>query len=224
MVPYGPIQKTKYSQQLQRIIRERASLFYLNHSEEYIRKDEKWLQKLKVREIEYMETSYKLESITKNERNDITTNISQISTNSWILYVTPNSNLIDISQQLVNHIFTPHYQNISYFNTILTAPLSNLKNMGIFHPKLQNDQQLQSKSNTSSSQYNDEDISSENTRNLRNFLQVTIKSRYSNSENNINDIKTCIDENKMNYCETMPGNKQHVILNKLTMNIFNLSY
>ncbi|POG82975.1 hypothetical protein GLOIN_2v1469483 [Rhizophagus irregularis DAOM 181602=DAOM 197198] len=59
VVPYGPIQKTKYSRQLQRIIRERASLFYLDHSEEYIRKDEKWLKKLKVREIEYMETSYK---------------------------------------------------------------------------------------------------------------------------------------------------------------------
>uniref|UniRef100_U9TLH1 Uncharacterized protein n=1 Tax=Rhizophagus irregularis (strain DAOM 181602 / DAOM 197198 / MUCL 43194) TaxID=747089 RepID=U9TLH1_RHIID len=100
VVPYGPIQKTKYSRQLQRIIRERASLFYLDHSEEYIRKDEKWLKKLKVREIEYMETSYKLGSITKNERNDITTNISQKNTISWILYVTPNSNLIDISQQL----------------------------------------------------------------------------------------------------------------------------
>ncbi|CAG8740564.1 9916_t:CDS:2, partial [Rhizophagus irregularis] len=104
VVPYGPIQKTKYSRQLQRIIRERASLFYLNHSEEHIRKDEKWLQKLKVREIEYMETT----------------------------------------------------------------PLSNLKNMGIIHPKLQNDQRT---SNTFPSQHNDVDISSENTRNLRNFLQ-----------------------------------------------------
>ncbi|PKY51815.1 hypothetical protein RhiirA4_494733 [Rhizophagus irregularis] len=205
VVPYGPIQETKYSQQLQRIIRERASLFYLNNFE-YIRKDEKWLKKLKVREIEYMETSYKLGSITKNERNDITTNIFQQSTYSWILYVTPNANLIDISQQIVNHIFTRHYENISYFNTILTAPLSNLKKMGI--PELQNDQQPQSTSNTFSSQHN-ENISSENTRDLRNFLQVIIKSCYSNSESNINRIKTCIDENKMNYCETMPGNKQH---------------
>ncbi|CAB4394670.1 unnamed protein product [Rhizophagus irregularis] len=212
VVPYGPIQKTKYSRQLQRIIRERASLFYLNNSEEHIRKDEKWLQKLKVREIEYMETSYKLGSITKNERNDMTTNISQKSTISWILYVTPNSNLIDISQQLVNHIFTSHYQNIPYFNTILTVPLSNLKNMGIIHPKLQNDQPPQSTSNTFSSKRN-EDISSENTRDLRNFLQVTIKSRYSNSESNINSIKTCIDENKMNYCETMPGYSMHCVGN-----------
>ncbi|GBC47094.2 hypothetical protein GLOIN_2v1761431 [Rhizophagus irregularis DAOM 181602=DAOM 197198] len=212
VVPYGPIRKTKYSRQLQRIIRERASLLYLNNSEEHIRKDEKWLQKLKVREIEYMETSYKLGSITKNERNDMTTNISQKSTISWILYVTPNSNLIDISQQLVNHIFTSHYQNIPYFNTILTAPLSNLKNMGIIHPKLQNDQPPQSTSNTFSSKHN-EDISSENTRDLRNFLQVTIKSRYSNSESNINSIKTCIDENKMNYCETMPGYSMHCVGN-----------
>ncbi|GBC47096.2 hypothetical protein GLOIN_2v1761434 [Rhizophagus irregularis DAOM 181602=DAOM 197198] len=212
VVPYGPIQKTKYSRQLQRIIRERASLFYLNHSEEHIRKDEKWLQKLKVREIEYMETSYKLGSITKNERNDITTNISQKSTISWILYVTPNSNLIDISQQLVNHIFTSHYQNIPYFNAILTAPLSNLINMGIIHPKLQNDQPPQSTSNTFSSKRN-ENISSENTRDLRNFLQVTIKSRYSNSESNINSIKTCIDENKINYCETMPGYSMHCVGN-----------
>ncbi|PKY40926.1 hypothetical protein RhiirA4_454398 [Rhizophagus irregularis] len=211
VVPHDPIQKTKYSRQLQRIIRERASLLYLNNSEEHIRKDEKWLQKLKVREIEYMETSYKLGSITKNERNDITTNISQKNTISWILYVTPNSNLIDISQQLVNHIFTSHYQNTSYFNTILTAPLSNLKDMGIIHPKLQNDQQ--STSNTFPSQHNDVDISSENTRNLRNFLQVAIKSYYSNSESNINSIKTCIYESKVNYCETMPGYSMHCVGN-----------
>ncbi|CAB4394674.1 unnamed protein product [Rhizophagus irregularis] len=159
VVPYGPIQKTKYSRQLQRIIRERASLFYLDHSEEYIRKDEKWLKKLKVREIEYMETSYKILLIL----------------------------------------------------TILTAPLSNLKNMGIIHPKLQNDQQ--STSNTFPSQHNDVEISSENTRNLRNFLQVAIKSYYSNSESNINSIKTCIDESKVNYCETMPGYSMHCVGN-----------
>ncbi|GBC47097.2 hypothetical protein GLOIN_2v1469483 [Rhizophagus irregularis DAOM 181602=DAOM 197198] len=135
VVPYGPIQKTKYSRQLQRIIRERASLFYLDHSEEYIRKDEKWLKKLKVREIEYMETSYKLGSITKNERNDITTNISQKNTISWILYVTPNSNLIDISQQLVNHIFTSHYQNTSYFNNF-NSTFIKLKKYGNNSPKI----------------------------------------------------------------------------------------
>ncbi|PKC58403.1 hypothetical protein RhiirA1_471028 [Rhizophagus irregularis] len=84
--------------------------------------------------------------------------------------------------------------------------------MGIIHPKLQNDQPPQSTSNTFSSKRN-EDISSENTRDLRNFLQVTIKSRYSNSESNINSIKTCIDENKMNYCETMPGYSMHCVGN-----------
>ncbi|PKC07284.1 hypothetical protein RhiirA5_418397 [Rhizophagus irregularis] len=77
--------------------------------------------------------------------------------------------------------------------------------MGIL--ELQNDQPPQSTSNTFSSQHN-ENISSENTRDLRNFLQVIIKSCYSNSESNINKIKTCIDENKMNYCETMPEDEE----------------
>ncbi|PKY36565.1 hypothetical protein RhiirB3_459489, partial [Rhizophagus irregularis] len=82
--------------------------------------------------------------------------------------------------------------------------------MGIL--ELQNDQPPQSTSNTFSSQHN-ENISSENTRDLRNFLQVIIKSCYSNSESNINKIKTCIDENKMNYCETMPGYSMHCVGN-----------
>jgi hypothetical protein len=231
VVPYGPIQKTKYSQQLQRIIRERASLFYLNLSEKEIMNDEKWLKKLKVREVEYMETSYKLESVIKRERNDITSNISQKSKNSWILYVTPNSNLIDISQHILGNIFKSYNsKDISYFNTILTAPLSSLKHMGIFEPELfsllKNDQQSQDTSLQQDNIDNDIEtfenekpitIASENTQDLRSFLQDTIRSRYSNSGNNINSSsikgvkKTCINESQVNYCDTIPGNKQNTI-------------
>jgi hypothetical protein len=89
--------------------------------------------------------------------------------------------------------------------------------MGIVDPKLpmlsflKNDQQSQ---NTSNTQHNGIEDTSDNIRNLRNFLQVTINSCYSNSESNTNSsiIKTCIDESQVNYCETMPGNKQHIIL------------
>lgn len=228
VIPYGPIQKTKYSQQLQRIIRERASLFYLNHSEEEIKNDKKWIKKLKVREVEYMETSYKLESITKKERNNITTNIKE-SMNSWTLYVTPNSNLTDISRHILSNIFKSYNsKDISYFNTILTAPLSSLKYMGIFEPELpifsllKDDQQSQN-SNTFSIQKDDsEDIdiksfenekpittASENTQDLRNFLQNSIKSRYSNSgsSSNIKGVaKTCINESQVNSCDIIPGN------------------
>lgn len=225
MIPTGPIQKTRYSQQLQEIIRERANLFYLNHLNDVFKYDEKWLKKLKVREIEYMETSYKLESITINERNNVTTNIFQESKNSWILYVTPNSNLIDISQHMANHILTSfNSKDISYFNMVLSSPLSSLTNIGIFEIKLpifsflNNDKQSQDYDNEDFNlvKYlkNEEPITltSENTQDLRNFLQDSIKSRYSNSgtikSSSIKyDPKTCINESQVNYCDVMPGNK-----------------
>ncbi|GBB83181.1 hypothetical protein RclHR1_00010063 [Rhizophagus clarus] len=233
VVPNGPIQKTQYSRQLQKVIRERASLFYLNHYlKEVVRNDEKWLKKLKVREIEYMETSYKLESISKNERNNITTNIFQESTNSWTLYVTPNSNLIDISQHLVNSIFTSYNsKDISYFNTVLSTPLSSLKSIGIFETKipilslpfLNNDQKSDDIDdiNMTDSFENEKQaiITSETTRDLRNLLQDSIKSRYSSSGSNKNSsikctTKTCINEineSQVNYCDIMPGYSIHCV-------------
>ncbi|CAB4394655.1 unnamed protein product [Rhizophagus irregularis] len=235
VVPHGHIQKTKYSQQLQRIIRERASLFYLNHSEEEIKNDNKWLKKLKVREVEYMETSYKLESITKNERNNITTNIKE-STNSWTLYVTSNSNLIDISQNILSNIFKSYNsKDISYFNTILTAPLSSLKHMGIFEPELpissllKDDQQSQQQDGSEDidiKSFENEKpitITSENTQDLRNLLQYSIKSRYSNSESNSNIkglTKTCINESQVNSCDIIPGYSMHCVGNSQKIELY----
>ncbi|CAB5200411.1 unnamed protein product [Rhizophagus irregularis] len=231
VIPTGPIQKTRYSQQLQKIINERASLFYLNHPKEVFKYNEKWLKKLKVREIEYMETSYKLGSITINEKNNITTNIFQESKNSCILYVTPNSNLIDVSQQIANHILTSfNSKDISYFNTVLSAPLSSLTNIGIFEPKLpkfsflNNDEQSQDYDNEDinliKSLKNKEPITitSENTQDLRNFLQDSIKSCYSNSgniksSNTKHNTKTCISESQVNYCDVMPGYSIHCVGN-----------
>jgi hypothetical protein len=239
VVPNGPIQKTQFSQQLQKMIRERASLFYLNHPKEVLKYDEKWLKKLKVREIEYMETSYELDSVVMNERNNITTDIFQESRNSWILYVTPNSNLIDISQHIANHIFTSYNsKDISYFNTVLSSPLSSLKNIGIFEPKLpmlsflKDDQKSQNDDNDdiilikSFENENLITVNSENTQDLRNFLQDSIKSCYSNSGSNIKSssfkciTKTCINENQVyNNCDIMPG-KQQTIYFSLIINYF----
>ena len=217
VVPSGPIQETKYSQQLQKIIRERASLFYLNCSGKEIRNNVEWLKKLEVREIEYMETSYMLEDVSKNEKNNITTNIIQEGKSSWILYVTSNSNSIDISRHIIKNVFISHnpmgisYLMVFYFNTILTVPLSNLRDLGI----LKNDQNSQNSSNTQHDNTEDIEptmITSENTRNLQNFLQDAIKSRYSNSEsNNINCssieniTKTCTNEIQANHCDIIPG-------------------
>ncbi|CAB4438088.1 unnamed protein product [Rhizophagus irregularis] len=238
VVPHGRIQKTKYSQQLQRIIRERASLFYLNYSEEEIKNDNKWLKKLKVREVEYMETSYKLESITKNERKIITTNIKE-NTNSWTLYVTSNSNLIDISQNILSNIFKSYNsKDISYFNTILTAPLSSLKHMGIFEPELpifsllKDDQQSQQQDGSEDidiKSFENEKpitITSENTQDLRNLLQYSIKSRYSNSESNINSsnikglTKTCINESQVNSCDIIPGYSMRCVGNSQKIELY----
>ncbi|GBB83189.1 hypothetical protein RclHR1_00010071 [Rhizophagus clarus] len=220
VVPYGTIQKTKYSQQLQRIIRERAGLFYLNYSEKEIRNDKEWLKKLKVREIEYMETRYKLESITNNERNNITANI-QKSMNSWILYVTPNSNLIDVSQHILNNIFKSHdSKDISYSNTILTAPLSSLKHMGILLPtsSLQQDdmKDIDIKSFENEKLIT---IASENTQDLRKFLQDSIKSRYSNNIN-CSSIKTFLNKNQIKYCDIIPGYSMRCVGNSHNIELY----
>ncbi|RIA99607.1 hypothetical protein C1645_811167 [Glomus cerebriforme] len=210
VIPSGPIQTTEYSQQLQRMIRERAGLFYLNYPKKEIRNGKRWLKKLKVMEIEYIETSFKLGNITKNEKNDVTTIIFRDKcTGSWILCVTQNSNLIDVSRHIVNNIYKSYdLKDISYFNMVLTASLPSLRNMEI----LENNKlftYFQKKYRQSQNTISDRDTNDEeetipkNTQDLRTFLQDAIKSRYSNS-GSIVKSKIKVNESQMNYCD-IPG-------------------
>src|SRR3954463_5739913 len=207
----GIIQKTKYSQQLQKMIMERACLFYFNHPENYndireIRNDEKWVKKLKIKEAEYLATSYTFGDTTKNEKSKITTSIHN-DKSTWTLYVTSNSNLLDIAQILVKNIYKSYnWKDVSYLNMLLTAPLSSLKDMGYPVDRLSRQgissklQSLFSKSDTNvilesvdddidSESFVSEEIenkgpivvTSENTQILQRFLRDAIKTCYSNS-------------------------------------------
>jgi hypothetical protein len=73
VTPIGNIRETENSKKLQSKIAERARLFYydLEHKNE-IKRDEEWLKKLKVREIDRIETSYVLE-ITNDTKKESTT-------------------------------------------------------------------------------------------------------------------------------------------------------
>jgi hypothetical protein len=106
---------TKSSQMLQEIIMERAYLLYHNYSESKIRNDENWLKKLTVEENESFATAI----------------LKDINTGLWILYVTSNLNLLDVSECIAKNIYKSYEQkDILSINILLNAPLSTLKNMG----------------------------------------------------------------------------------------------
>lgn len=127
--PKGTIRETKRSQYFKELIAERSSLFYHNYSKPEIKRDEEWLKNLKVKEIDYVETSYTLENINHIKKNN--TSILQDEKNLWTLYITTSSNILNISQHLVKYIYKFYnWKDIAYLNMLLITPLSNLKEMG----------------------------------------------------------------------------------------------
>ncbi|GBB83162.1 hypothetical protein RclHR1_00010044 [Rhizophagus clarus] len=125
----GIIRETKQSQQFQELIVERSSLFFHNYPQYVIKRDEEWVKNLKVREVDYVETSYTLEDIKHVKENSTT--ILQGENNLWALYITSNSNLSDISQHIVKYIYEFHdWKDISFIIVLLTTPLLSLKEMG----------------------------------------------------------------------------------------------
>ncbi|CAB5390281.1 unnamed protein product [Rhizophagus irregularis] len=124
------IKETNKSKQLQNEIMERSSLFYHEYKEHDIKRDEKWLEKLKVREVDYIETIYVLENDEKKERTD--TLILQVAgMDSWTLYISSSSNLLDVSKHIVKNIYkVSNWKDVGYFNMLLTSPLLVLKEMG----------------------------------------------------------------------------------------------
>jgi hypothetical protein len=94
-----------------------------------IKRNEEWLKSLKVREIDYVETSYTLENITQIKNNN--TNILQDERQLWTLYINPSSNILDISRYIIKFIFvTQDFRDVSHVNTLLATSLLSLKEMG----------------------------------------------------------------------------------------------
>jgi len=142
----GNARENEKSRQLQESITERASLFYFNHpenkkKENQVIRDEKWLKELKVREIDHIDTTYKL--ITTNDvrskRNKICI-LQDSGENSWTLYMSPDSFDVppihiqvnfDISQHIIKSIYKSHeWKDIFYLSTLLTTPLEMLRGLG----------------------------------------------------------------------------------------------
>ena len=70
----GVARETEKSRQLQEGIVERASLFYHEQPKNEIKRDKEWLKNLKVREIDYIETIYKLGNVKKTKKNNTNQN------------------------------------------------------------------------------------------------------------------------------------------------------
>ncbi|GES82823.1 hypothetical protein GLOIN_2v1661590 [Rhizophagus clarus] len=134
VTPIGTMRETTNSGNLQEKIVERARLFYydLDHPKSEIKKDVEWLKRLKVREINQIETSYLL--LTTNETRKESTTCCILPdkwSNSWTLYVTPDPDTLDISQQIVKNIYKSHkWKDISHLNMLLTTQLTSLKRKG----------------------------------------------------------------------------------------------
>ncbi|PKC61018.1 hypothetical protein RhiirA1_488641 [Rhizophagus irregularis] len=129
-IPIGSIQVTDESKKFQEIIIERASLFYFKYPKNDIKSDDEWLKKLKVREIDYIETSYTLGNANKTKKNN-TSILRNNEMASWILYITSNSTSLDISKHIARNIYKSHeWKSIFAVNTLLTASLLDLKEMG----------------------------------------------------------------------------------------------
>jgi hypothetical protein len=134
VTPLGTMRETINSKNLQAKIVERARLFYydLDHPKSEIKRDVEWLKRLKVREINQIETSYLLTTTNETRKESTTCCILQDSWSTlWTLYVTPDPDTLDISQQIVKNIYKSHkWKDISHLNMLLTTQLTSLKRKG----------------------------------------------------------------------------------------------
>src|SRR5207244_5656 len=84
-----------------------------------------------VKEIDYIETTYILETTKKVKRKNNTCILHDKNMDSWILYITSKSDLLDISKHIVKNIYNPNeWSDIFSFNKLLITPLPALKQMG----------------------------------------------------------------------------------------------
>ena len=208
--PIGPIRETKESRELQEAIVERASLFYSEHPKSRIKKDDQWLKMVKVKEVDDMETSYTLDSIIKIKKRFTTACILQDKyKDSWTLYVTPDSDSLDVSEHIVKQIYVSHeWRDVFCLNVLLTAELSSLKRKGYPVDQIMKQRNLRYEKYVQSVEKSIV-VTPEFTQNLRNSLRNAIKACNSNI-GNINDIFsqasiTILNESQTSYCDIIPG-------------------
>ncbi|RIA98304.1 hypothetical protein C1645_812855 [Glomus cerebriforme] len=204
--PIG-ISKTSPSpkaQELQAKIIERASLFYFEHPN--IKKNVDWLKMLKVKDANYMETTFVLDNDKKVERRSTTSCILQDT-----LYITANPDSLDVADNIVKNIYAKYeWKDVFCVNVLLTAELSSLKRRG--YPVDHIMQQQNYRYVRQQSAVNNKKtikVTPESIRNLRNSLRNSIISCNSNigninSINNQADIKI-VDESQASYCDIIPG-------------------
>ncbi|CAI2174465.1 1539_t:CDS:10 [Funneliformis geosporum] len=145
VTPMGNVRETESSRKLQGTIIERSRLFYHDYSKNEIKRGEEWLKKLKVREIDQIETIYLLTTSSETKKEFTTTCLLHDKwKDSWTLFVTPDPDFLDISQHIVKSIYNSHkWKDISHLNMLLTTHLSSLKRKGypidriLRQPKLQ---------------------------------------------------------------------------------------
>jgi hypothetical protein len=215
VIPKGAIRKTEISKKIRKTIEERANLFYYDNSRMNILRNEKWLEKLKVRTVDQIETCHRLDNNTQI-RTDFTTAcvLESYELNSWVLYITPNPDYLDISQYICKHIFkSSKLKEYSHFNIILTtSSLSNLEAKGIPVDRI-----LKSKSSHNVVKHYSQQptvkspviVTPQIIQTLRISLRDSIKTCHSNLGSTINN-QACtkvVKESESSYCDVIPGTK-----------------
>ncbi|CAI2169488.1 1796_t:CDS:2 [Funneliformis geosporum] len=118
--PIGFPQETEKSRMIQKTIMERARLLYHDRKDD-IKKDIEWLRKLKVKSVKHINATYSLANY-KIQRKSIPACII-----NDILYVTRDSEFLDISQHLARNIYRSNkLDNVLHVYAILNNPLSIL--------------------------------------------------------------------------------------------------
>lgn len=202
---------------------ERSSLFYHEYKEHDIKRDEKWLEKLKVREVDYIETIYVLEKDERKERTN-TIILQDAGMDSWTLYISSSLNLLDVSKHIVKNIYkVSNWKDVGYFNMLLTSPLLVLKEMGypvdriLQQRKLQNkadqlENELKSDNNGTSANHNHDNYNNFNSL-FSNHNSRSRQSRGTNSDYNFGSVFNGTSKIKnINY----EKDKKSVILNLKT--------
>ncbi|CAG8699615.1 4190_t:CDS:10, partial [Gigaspora margarita] len=118
--PKGKVTTSQTSDEVQQKILERLPIYYNEITNDNIRNNEEWINKLKVKEIQDINISYTLDTIVKIEPARAC--VGSESDNSLVLYVTRNKiDYFDISKALLNYIHKNfRRENISHMYNILT--------------------------------------------------------------------------------------------------------
>jgi hypothetical protein len=208
--PMGNARETKHSRELREAIIERASLFYSEYPKNKIKKDVNWLKMLKVREVNYMSTRFTLDKKTIVKDKFATACILQDNrANSWTLYVTPDSDSLDISEHIVKQIYiTCEWKDVFFLSVLLTAELSSLKRKGYPVDQIMEQRNLRYERYIESIK-KPVVVTPETTKTLRNSLRNAINACNSNIGNidgiNSQTLMAILNESRTAYCDIIPG-------------------